>query len=225
MGNPRKRWRVYNLLRSTDVEGLKAFEYFSLAIRRVSPEQNHCGVLYQAPDGSTWITHLAWNYALRSSAVPPDYCWMPTTLDEPNCKLLAVLTERIRTADPAIPYGLDAEGISFDRETGAIELGRSGKGLTCAVFILALLRTHGLTLLEEGSWPSEANIEWQERIVATLRESSPDHAAAVEADIGCRRFSPGEVVGASAIENWPVPFADAAAASLEVEAQLPAFAA
>jgi hypothetical protein len=213
------------LLAPTDGDGLSAFEYFALAIKRVSSDQNHCGVLYQAPDGSTWIIHLAWNYKLRSGLVPQDYYWQPTALDESNQKLLAVLAERVRTADPAIPYGLNAEGVSFDGESGAIDVSRSGKGLTCAVFILALLRTHGLNLLAEGEWPTDANIEWQERIVAALREKSPEHAAAVQADIGCARFSPGEVVGASAIAEWPVSFADAAAAALEIEAQLPPLAA
>lgn len=213
------------MLAPTNGEGLDAFEYFALAIKRVSSDQNHCGVLYQAPDGGVWIIHLAWNYNLRSSPAPQDYYWLPTTLDESNQKLLAVLAERVRTADPAIPYGLDAEGITFDSESGAVNVGRPGKGLTCAVFVLALLRTHGLNLLAEGEWPADANIVWQERIVAALRKESPEHADAVEADIGCTRFSPSEVVGASAIESWPVSFADATDAAVELEEQLPPLAA
>jgi hypothetical protein len=84
-----------------------------------------------------------------------------------------------------------------------------GKGLTCATFILAVLRGHGLLPVDETTWlPRAEDVDWQTAIIEDLEASGAeqDHIEAVRNDIGAKRFRPAEVVGAviEADSHWPV---------------------
>ena len=125
---------------------------------------------------------------------------------------------------PDIPYGLDKEGIFFDPNTGDLNPGERGRGLTCASFILAVLQPFGLFVLKEAEWPYHANDEWQQWVVDMLKKTGApaDQIKAVERDVGSRRFAPEEVVASSTDSPWPIGYDRARELSKKLLDQLPA---
>lgn len=218
-------FRACKLLQPCTPQGLAAFDTFALAIRRVGPDGTHCGVLFQSADGTPWILHLAWNYRLMSGPVDDQYAWVEASLAASNRKLLAILADRIWNRQPQIPYGLTSLGVSFDPESGNINTVPPGHGLTCASFILTLLRSKGFHLLDEDTWPENANDAWHTWVVETLTadsDATEEQVRAVAATVGSRRFRPAEVVGSGtlAVEQWPVGFDSATAVAREIESEL-----
>jgi hypothetical protein len=64
------------------------------------------------------------------------------------------------------------QGIYFDTTTYNYIRTAAGEGLTCATFILAVMNSVGIKLLEDETWPvREEDKEWIEQIVGTLAES------------------------------------------------------
>lgn len=119
-----------------------------------------------------------------------------------------------------MPYGFDRTGIAFDPSTGKATIPSGGKGLTCATFIITVLETQLLRLLKEEEWPSDANFEWQDSMLAELK-GAPDvdesYILAVSEHVGhVRRFSPEEVVGSAAEAAWPVGYQRATKAAQKI---------
>jgi hypothetical protein len=114
--------------------------------------------------------------------------------------------------------------LALDPTTGQLAfLPAPGKGFTCASFVLRIFETYGLSLLAEDEWPVDANSDWQRGIVQNLQQhsqASDGHVEAVSSDVGCRRFSPEEVVGAAAVTDWPVHYVEAVALASQVMAEL-----
>ena len=172
------------------------------------PGQNHCGIIYRVDSGELFIIHLAWNYRLMNDPLSPNYQWARTTLSSRDQRTLAGLCCAIWNAKPEIPYGFDPDTIRFDPTTGNIVPAPTGKGLTCASFVLAVLKALQFDLLNETEWPENANEAWQVHIVDSLERSSasPEQVCAVKRDVGSRRYRPEEVAGASTDGSWPVGF-------------------
>jgi hypothetical protein len=142
-------------------------------------------------------------------------------LDEPNSKFLAAFASTVKRNEHSIPYGLDSQGSCFDRATGDFIPPPIGKGLTCATFILAVLRSLAFAPALEESWPvREDDEEFGRQTVADLEEdqADPEHVTAVRRDICAQRFRPEEVVAATIHPSgeWPVGFAPAAALAQEI---------
>ena len=92
--------------------------------------------------------------------------------------------------------------LAFDIAAGV------GAGLTCATYILAVLDSIGLALLDEQTWSARPDdAAWQERILALLRETPGvplAHLQAVMNTVGIERIRPEEVAGCFA--SFPSPF-------------------
>jgi hypothetical protein len=145
-------------------------------------------------------------------------------LDAANRRVFASYLSVVGERKPSIPYGLNSEGISFDPNTGELLPHPDGRGLTCATFLLALMKTFGHTPIDESSWPISrpGDAEWRQWVVEELQKCSPQHADAVRRDQPCARFRPAEVVGASATNGWPHSCAEAESAAIEVITDLQA---
>ncbi|WP_374658996.1 hypothetical protein [Phenylobacterium sp.] len=176
-----------------------------VAIRRFDEDFYHCGLLYKVGDEPATLLHLSDNYKLLNEPPSDSYTWADIELHEADKKLLAVLARRI--SEKQMPYGFDHAGISFDEISGDLNL-PVGKGLTCATLIMFLLETKGFTLLRVAEWPANANLTWQWKMLEHLKSISPQHAAEVAKDVGARRFTPTEVVGAATLRKWPVGWED-----------------
>ncbi len=216
------------MLNNLEPRSAVEIEHFALAIAKTAPEQDHSGILYRDGNDDVWLMHLAWHHKLCSETFCFIYQWAPTNRPKPILKFLSVLCDKIRTARPVIPYGLDRSGIHINKETGEVAPGKPGKGLTCATFILALLDTYRIRLLDEAEWPADANQGWQNYIYEMMcdeRADVPeDHRKALKNDIGgSRRFTPAEVIGASTEKRLPVGYKKAGRLAEKVAAEVKPF--
>jgi hypothetical protein len=196
--------------------------FAALAILLNDDGARHTGVIYRDDFGNILLLHLAWNYALRNDALSTKYRWVETILPQREQKYIAGLCTLIAANNPEIPYGLDAAGFSFDPSNGKMTPGPQGKGFTCATFVLAIFESAGHVILLQDEWPDDANQDWQLWVIDTLRKTGApeDQIAAVERDVGCKRFSPEEVVASSTLDPWPISFCGAQTASLALLSQL-----
>lgn len=189
-----------------------------------TPHGYHSGILYCLPDGQSRVVHLAFHHDLRDEEATLPFRWAHINLDEDNKILLAYLVSRIKGSGTLIPYGFDASGICFDPASGQLLPAPSGKGLTCATFILAALRTYGYELVDALSWPERPEDQgWQQEMIEYLKGiSSCDHINALQGDVGASRFRPAEVVGAAVVDAdmWPVNFSKASELAEQVIADL-----
>ncbi len=215
------------MLRSIDLHNTEELDWLEFAITRTGPTQRHCALIYRVDEGGDFcLLHLAWNYRLEVEDLSEEYQWAKVALPSSEKKFVAALCRNIASQNPPIPYGLDAEGFSFDPTTGVLTPGPTGKGCTCATFILKILGARGYTLLVEEEWPEGANIEWQEHIIRMLenpqgRSPAPaDVIDAIKRDVGCRRFMPEEVVAAGTSEDWPIAFVRAQQLAAELLCEL-----
>ena len=191
--------------------------------------QRHVGFLFKIDDDGPYLLHLAWHYILRCAPEGEDdgldesYMWadLAELEDEPR-RVVASFLSTIAERKPLIPYGLNAEGIEFDRRTGEIVSRPGGRGLTCATFLLSVMKTIGYDILDVSNWPTTrpGDAEWQGRILELLEPRAPEHADAVRRDLPCARFRPEEVTGAAATAGWPHNFVQAEKAAAEVLADM-----
>lgn len=212
------------MLRNLDNCSVAQLGYFELALTRASPEQIHSAIIFKDRDDATWLFHLGWNHLLCSENLREDYQWISPDLSVSEKKFFAVLAGKIRKGDPVIDYGFDPKGFAFDPETGEMTSGALGKGLTCATFIKLILEAFGTRLLDEETWPKNANIDWQRRIVSLMTHPSskatPEQISALTKDVGNRRFAPAEVVGVATLHDRPVPFEQAQRIASHLESEL-----
>lgn len=208
-------------------------KYLGVAAKAVSPLLKsqefgvHAGFIYKIDEDDPRVAHLAWHEDQRDNQIDATYLWSPMPfLEEPNCHVVASWLHVRRSKPDLIPYGFRVDGRVYDAESDAFIPPPPGQGLTCATFIVAVLRHLGFSLLVGASWPNDRqdDREWQEAVVAALKEqgASEQHVKALAEDVGARRYRPDEVVGAATLAEWPVAFPDAAKAAQEVIAAIAA---
>ena len=170
------------------------------------------------------MLHLAGHYRLRFQSFSFNYQWVQVKRHKAILKQLAIICSHIADENPQVPYGFDPTGVTIDPATGKVFVPSSGKGLTCASFIMAIFGSQGLPLLKEREWSSTANAAWQQAMFEQLKADprvDPNHLAAMINDVGqVRRFSPEEVAGSSHEAAWPVGFKRAQAAAYKITNKL-----
>lgn len=179
------------------------------------PEARHCGLLYRNDDGALRLLHLAWHDLMRDEPAR-ESCgasagWVVLPIPEERAEVVAsfcsLLVERV--SDGRVPYALSYRGARFHPERGTLELSSGEHGLTCATFVVAVLRGAGVHLLDEASWrPRPEDAGWQRKIVALLeRHGAPEaHVDAVRSQVGCARIRPEEVAASAAATSVPASF-------------------
>ena len=189
----------------------------------------HTGVLYQrAADGELRVLDLAFHFRMRDE--PADR-WsgasVTPTLDSIQCELIATYCEMTASHLPrqSVPYALRYTDGRFD--DGAYVQGND-RGLTCATFVLALVRAAtGLEMLDRSTWRARPEDEEAHRqLVETLEDWHQKgrvdraHVEGVRAEVGCMRYRPEEVAAASATDPRPVEYERAERAGTVVLAEL-----
>ena len=191
-----------------------------LAIMPTGPGRWHAGMLHRAGEDSAYLLHLAWDHDLRNAPPSREYAWVQ--LDLPPARLLSIAAMCRRIAkiharpEGGLPYAFRYRETAFGVD-GRILLGKSEYGLTCATFILAVLRSAGVDLLRFAEWHHrDGDVERHHELLAMLRGDpriAADHLAAVASEVRCTRYRPEEVVGAASSAPLPVSFIDAQAAA------------
>jgi hypothetical protein len=102
--------------------------------------------------------------------------------------------------------------VEFDSVTNEFRGAGIGSGLTCATFVVALMRRAGFRLIDVGTWKSDnedaALKAWAiNRLRASLGPDHP-HVEAMARQDTLYRVRPGDVAGAGQVASaqWPVSF-------------------
>ena len=137
----------------------------------------HIGIGFHSAKAGPKVLHLAWHQMLRVDSVPSDLkrCWAANPLEMPQSasKQLVALIRSIAARGPSINYGIDfvAAKNSFTAN-GTYKPGKRSDGLTCASFVVEVLRAGAVKLVNEHTWKDlPENIEWGNAVCKALAAS------------------------------------------------------
>ncbi|MBB5046148.1 hypothetical protein HNR60_000890 [Rhodopseudomonas rhenobacensis] len=201
--------------------------FLGIAARSVDPIYDgqdfglHVALLYKTDNQPARLAHLAWHHIQIADGAPDEaYKWDQIQLGDINTKTVASWLNKRRAKPDKIPYGFSVTGDVFERGTDEFIEPPLGMGLTCATYILAVLRHLGFPMLEEHTWPEARpdDLAWQVGILEKLQENgaSAEHTTALAENVGAVRFRPDEVCGAAILPDWPIAFDDASTAAAEI---------
>jgi hypothetical protein len=150
------------------------------------------------------------------------YAWSIPDLPDFDLADIASFCESVAARAPRLNYAF-----RIIESTELVAVGHSvmlnnAHGLTCATFVLAIFQSLGHPLVVLGTWPSRAeDADFQRKILLIMATPqvvwgiSSQHIVNANAEIGCLRYRPEEVVGACRFGVYPVAFSDAEPPSLE----------
>jgi hypothetical protein len=186
--------------------------------------------LYGAVDGIR-LSHLRSHLEWCDEAYDGKYFWtLAADLEAEERPTVIAFLGAMRKTPLKVPFGFESVGCRFslDSTTGHIEFSatKSGTGLTCATYIVLVLNSLSLPLIQAETWkPRPTDALWQTEIVELLKKLKPAahaHFEAIGRTIGCSRIRPEEVIAAATERPWPVRFEKAEAIARSVVEQLAA---
>lgn len=207
-------------------------EQVAVAVTNSAFGGGHIGLGFHSAKAGPQVLHLAWHLKLESHCIPGELnppCWTAKALQVPPSasKQMVALIRAIAVKGPKINYDtnlLAAKG-SFSGN-GAYKPPKGSHGLTCATFVLEVLRAGMINLVKVETWPvTVENEKWANDVCEQLaRTASPEHVASVRKNISSLRLRPFEVAGAAEFpaKAWPVAFKEAQDAAQTVVSQLQA---
>jgi len=190
---------------------------FGVFLKRYRADGRHTGIVYRDADGRACLLHLAWHELLKFELANLAFFadgsggWVTLPLPDERVDAIAEFCDLVAEANRSgrIPYAFNSPGSRFDPAAGTLQLGEGELGLTCSTFVVALLRSAGVNLVETA-WPArEDDVAWQRTTVDRLRRHGAPaaHVAAIEREIGCARIRPEEVAAAAGSPSLPASFA------------------
>jgi hypothetical protein len=192
---------------------------------RTRATQFHLG-LGRSDEPHEPVLHLAWHRDLRDEPLeeviagskgPLPAAVIKLSLDPLLDETLQVLARRVarRYANTGLAYGFGEVTATFDQGTGVLT--DDDVAFTCATFVLAMLRSVGVQMIDVSRWrePTEEDLRWQHDIGGFLVEwiQRSIHGAnlaraeeRLDHDLGSRRYRPTDVAAASLFGpgTWPV---------------------
>ena len=194
-----------------------AKEQIVIAVSKSPLGGGHLGIGFHSARNGPKILHLEWHRKLRAHSIPMELatCWIASPLKIPAgaSKAIVALARAVATRGPAINYGINfvaARG-SFD-PNGIYKPPKGSDGLTCATFIVELLRAGKIDLVKSGDWKAHPdNVAWANIVCNGLAKTDgvdQDHVDAVRRNINGLRMRPFEVAGAASLDPkcWPAEF-------------------
>lgn len=223
----------------------------AVVLLRVEGAQFHLGLRRSSRSGEP-VIHLAWHRRLRDEPLTRllrnDDALFPSAvialgLDSDLDLALQALSLRVRDRHAGrhsgLAYGFDDRFPPFDASTGAPTDPEGA--FTCATFVLALLRSVGVDLVDPDRWrpPTEEDLEWQrsigDRLIAFVEraihgeiydasDTADGMRSRVERALGSRRYRPPDVAGAATLgaSKWPAAAQEADPRAEELVALLSA---
>lgn len=205
-------------------------EQVAVAVSHSQLGGGHIGLAFFTAGRIPSVLHLAWHRDLRIEGVPDELgaCWAACVLPIPPkaAKQVVAYVRTVAARKAQIDYGIDFIGAmgSFTPQ-GAYRPPRGSTGLTCASFVLEVLRGASVVLVREETWMNlPANDQWAEEVCEMLMRTgaSPDHIVAVKSSANGLRLRPFEVAGAGTLppNQLPAGFNDVQVPSQVVAANL-----
>jgi hypothetical protein len=187
----------------------------------------HLGIIFNEKGNQLKVMELGWHHTFYVSDIPHRSCGIaiPLTLPPKAGKSVVATVRAVSRKKPKISYGIDfiASKGSF---VGSVYTPPKGSdGLTCSSFVLEVLRSAAVPLIQEQTWTaSDANREWAATVISFLRDSGADakHVDAVERGVSGLRLVPFELAAAASmpLEQRPASYSDVQAIAGELRNQL-----
>ncbi len=192
----------------------KSGHAFAVTVYKTS-EGSHAGMFFLDEAGLGAVVHLAWHHDVRAGGIGGPWVgglWAAPAMEPENERVFAglcrLLVQKYANNRTSIPYAAKYVNSRFNPGTLGWTPGVGVSGLTCATFILTTLNTYGLPLLLAEEWVTRpGDAEWLQYVVDELGKQDPVHAARVQAEVGCARFRPTDVLGGAAADAIPASFA------------------
>lgn len=173
-----------------------------------STGQRHTGFVVQSDDRKLWLFDLAWHKSVRRCELIRSYAFPPDIfIDEYSAATItAFLALNHKRSQDEIKYSIGwNERNYFDSQSDAYIAKEHGDGLTCATFVLEVLKHHGFDMIARQTWPvTEEDKTWQEAKLMQLKEEDiPPSAEDFEVQsslIGIApRYRPEQVIAAATL--------------------------
>lgn len=200
-------------------------QYVGLVVGRMPQGHFHAGITYRWR-GQLFLYHQAFHYDTKLEAFDPGvaglggYSTVITLRLRPDRqRAVAGFLNDMGKKNPQFPYSLRHDPKArIDASLGRL-VTEEGKGLSCVTFVLAVLNSSQVRLVDGSTWPKDrpADLEAQKKLIAMLKRyanPTPEHLQAVEEEKGCVRVRPEEMGGAGCYLKWPVGFSEAEPASI-----------
>lgn len=133
-------------------EHFEEIEFIAVGIRQTC----HAGLFYRDEDTGLRYLHLGWHYDLQNTDPDPQDAWVEPQIRRSRALVFARLCKKIwlwSLNGGRIPFAFSHPGTSqFDVESGALSLCDGAIGLTCAEFVRAVLRSHGVEVVDTANW-------------------------------------------------------------------------
>lgn len=191
---------------------------FGIAIGKDS-DLNHCSILYKWDDEIRTIDFYG-QFVRKNITIGDlghlDYLYVRYNRDiiiDPIADQVPPLCELVKEKNDKITYGIRFTESRFSQE-GELILTNGDFGLTCATFVLALLESAGITLINLAAWENrEEDALWQKGVLEYYEHrnnASPGKYDSLighyKTAIGCFRYRPEEVTAASSASELPSGF-------------------
>lgn len=201
---------------------IEQLQSVGVAISTTGPGRWHIGIVHGSRGKEILLLHLAWHHRLCNESPGDEIAWIQLQLPALRLRSIAAFCRLVwrRHRLGGLPYAFRYAETSFASD-GRLRLGATEHGLTCATFVLALLRATGVELMDLSTWPTRPDdAAWHAEVIELLRRhgAPPEHIARVRSEVGCARFRPQEVAGACSEGTFPTSFGSARSAASRIEA-------
>lgn len=216
-----------SFLKTPDELNPGAVVYAAIALKRFATG-THAGIILIDSSGQLRICHLRFHLEFAFEPVANGYYWVLPRIPRERLMHVADLCEIIseRYSDGLLEYAFKYSDEKFDLRTGEL-LSPTGRGLTCATFVLAVFRSLGLEILDLDSWQTRCkDVVAQKRLVRMGRKYRPQFEkqwAYLESfEVGkCTRYRAEEVAAGSIAPKHPANFTDVATQAATIKKMLP----
>jgi hypothetical protein len=222
------------LLHSSEMLNIVQNKALGVFIVRSDGDQFHTGFVFRKGLKELAIAHVAWKDRYYVHNLLDAYSsgvgglWMSSMSDQ-NKQLVLLKLHSMSVKDPKkIRYGVISSGKAVIDENADYvpDPETEGDSLTCAVFVLCILESIGIKVVERSSWTlTEQDKSWQEQILDKLTDwLHPEFLKIQRNGVGrYPRFSPHQVIGSCCVYNHvkkSVNYDTAEQAARKVEAEI-----
>lgn len=190
----------------------------------------HVGLLYTDVEGTNRFLHLKGHCNLKNDNIADmpsanSYKWVKVNIDPFLVDFVAQWCETVAKRNVScIPYAFLYGSTTFGKD-GLVHFGEKEHGLTCATFILSVLKKQNIDLIKLDDWPlrpedKKSHDELFIRLYASKYEHdipiTNEHLKNVKDEVGCVRYRSEEVAGAAYLGSYPSGFEEVEPAGREV---------